>query len=113
MQEKTENLVIGDPMQPKTQIGALISDSHLQNVLGHIRKAEKQGAHILTGGKQAFPENSQGGFYRADHFDRCHDEMDCVREEIFGPVMSVLTFASEEEAVSRANNTPFGWVQAL
>ncbi|MGB1625208.1 MAG: betaine-aldehyde dehydrogenase [Candidatus Puniceispirillaceae bacterium] len=109
MQEKTENLVIGDPMQPKTQIGALISDSHLQNVLGHIRKAEKQGAHILTGGKQAFPENSQGGFFiEPTILTGCHDEMDCVREEIFGPVMSVLTFASEEEAVSRANNTPFG-----
>ena len=109
MQEKTENLVIGDPMQPKTQIGALISDSHLQIVLGHIRKAEKQGAHILTGGKQAFPENSRGGFFiEPTILTGCHDEMDCVREEIFGPVMSVLTFASEEEAVSRANNTPFG-----
>ena len=53
MQEKTENLVIGDPMQPKTQIGALISNSHLHNVLGHIRKAEKQGAR-MTGSKQAF-----------------------------------------------------------
>ena len=109
MQEKTENLVIGDPMQPKTQVGALISDNHLQNVLGHIRKAEKQGAHILTGGKQAFPEDSQGGFFiEPTILTGCHDEMDCVREEIFGPVMSVLTFASEEEAVSRANNTPFG-----
>ena len=109
MQEKTENLVIGDPMQPKTQIGALISDSHLQNVLGHIRKAEKQGAHILTGGKQAFPKDSQGGFFiEPTILTGCHDEMDCVREEIFGPVMSVLTFASEEEAVRRANNTPFG-----
>jgi len=109
IQEKTENLVIGDPMQPKTQIGALISDSHLQNVLGHIRKAEKQGAHILTGGKQAFPKDSQGGFFiEPTILTGCHDEMDCVREEIFGPVMSVLTFASEEEAVRRANNTPFG-----
>jgi len=109
MQEKTEYLVIGDPMQPKTQIGALISDSHLQNVLGHIRKAEKQGAHILTGGKQAFPKDSQGGFFiEPTILTGCHDEMDCVREEIFGPVMSVLTFASEEEAVRRANNTPFG-----
>ena len=71
IQEKTENLVIGDPMQPKTQIGALISDSHLQNVLGHIRKAEKQGAHILTGGNQAFPGKlARRLFYRADHFDR-------------------------------------------
>ena len=109
IQEKTENLVIGDPMQPKTQIGALISDNHLQNVLGHIRKAEKQGAHILTGGKQAFPKDSQGGFFiEPTILTGCHDEMDCVREEIFGPVMSVLTFASEEEAVRRANNTPFG-----
>ena len=109
MQEKTENLVIGDPMQPKTQIGALISDTHLQNVLGHIRKAEKQGAHILTGGKQAFPKDLQGGFFiEPTILTGCHDEMDCVREEIFGPVMSVLTFTSEEEAVSRANNTPFG-----
>ena len=106
---KAKDMVIGDPMKPETQIGALISKEHMQNVLAHIQNAEKQGAKIVAGGKQVCPKELEGGYFIEPTILRdCTDDMDCVREEIFGPVMSVLTFADEAEAVRRANDTPFG-----
>jgi betaine-aldehyde dehydrogenase len=106
---KAKSMVIGDPMKPETQIGALISKEHMQNVLAHIQTAEKQGAKIVAGGKQTRPKELEGGYFIEPTILRdCTDDMDCVREEIFGPVMSVLTFADEAEAVRRANDTPFG-----
>jgi betaine-aldehyde dehydrogenase len=106
---KAKSMVIGDPMKPETQIGALISKEHMQNVLAHIQTAEKQGAKIVAGGKQVCPKELEGGYFIEPTILRdCTDDMDCVREEIFGPVMSVLTFADEAEAVRRANDTPFG-----
>ena len=106
---KAKSMVIGDPMKPETQIGALISKEHMQNVLAHIQNAEKQGAKIVAGGKQTRPKELEGGYFIEPTILRdCTDDMDCVREEIFGPVMSVLTFTDEAEAVRRANDTPFG-----
>ena len=106
---KAKSMVIGDPMKPETQIGALISKEHMQNVLAHIQNAEKQGAKIVAGGKQVCPKELEGGYFIEPTILRdCTDDMDCVREEIFGPVMSVLTFTDEAEAVRRANDTPFG-----
>jgi betaine-aldehyde dehydrogenase len=106
---KAKDMVIGDPMKPETQIGAMISEGHMQNVLAHIQNAEKQGAKIVAGGQQTHPKEMEGGYFIEPTILRdCTDDMDCVREEIFGPVMSVLTFADETEAVRRANDTPFG-----
>ena len=106
---KAKEMVIGDPMHPSTQIGAMISNAHMQGVLSHIEKAKQQGATVLAGGKQAFPEGLEGGsFIEPTILGDCTDEMACVREEIFGPVMSVLTFHDEQEAVHRANDTPYG-----
>lgn len=106
---RTRALKIGDPMNPQTQIGALISEPHLQTVLGHIDRARQDGASVLTGGEQVRPEGCEGGYFLSPAIlADCRDEMACVREEIFGPVMSVLTFADEADAVARANNTEFG-----
>lgn len=106
---KAKEMVIGDPMHPSTQIGAMISNAHMQGVLRHIETAKQQGAKVLAGGKQAFPEGLEGGsFIEPTVLGGCTDEMACVREEIFGPVMSVLTFRDEIEAVRRANDTPYG-----
>ncbi len=106
---RAKEMVIGDPMQPETQIGAIISEGHMQSVLAHIKTAKQQGAKIVAGGKQVHPKELEGGYFiEPTILSDCTDEMDCVRKEIFGPVMSVLTFASEAEAVRRANDTPFG-----
>lgn len=104
---KVAALKVGDPLEPETQIGALISAEHLERVLGYVRAGREAGAKLLVGGER--PANlSQGHFITPAVFDGCTDEMTIVREEIFGPVMSVLAFKSEEEVVARANDTAFG-----
>ena len=109
VREKTEKLKIGDPMKKETQIGALISEQHLQKVLSYILIGKSEGANLVTGGERQFPDGCEGGFFISPAiFADCKDSMRIVREEIFGPVMAVLSFNSESEVIYRANNTPFG-----
>ncbi len=100
---------IGDPMDPATQVGALISAEHMEKVLGFIARGRAQGARLLTGGARVTSGDLANGYFVAPTvFDGCHDDMDIVRQEIFGPVMSVLQFAEEDEVIARANATEFG-----
>jgi betaine-aldehyde dehydrogenase len=100
---------IGDPMDPATQVGALISAEHMEKVLGFIARGRAQGARLLTGGARVTGGDLANGYFVAPTvFDGCHDDMDIVRQEIFGPVMSVLEFAEEDEVIARANATEFG-----
>jgi len=100
---------VGDPMDPATQVGALISAEHMEKVLGFIARGRAQGARLLTGGVRVTTGDLANGYFVAPTvFDDCHDDMDIVRREIFGPVMSVLEFADEDEVIARANATEFG-----
>jgi betaine-aldehyde dehydrogenase len=100
---------IGDPMNPETQVGALISEEHMHKVLGYIARGRAEGARILTGGMRVTRGELAKGFFVAPTvFDECRDDMAIVREEIFGPVMAVLEFEDEEEVIARANATEFG-----
>ena len=110
LKQRTEkNIVAGNPMDPETNFGALISEKHKNLVLDYIQKGTQEGAFLLTGGKELHPEGVEKGFFVAPTiFTECLDEMTIVKEEIFGPVMSVLVFNSEEEVIKRANNTEFG-----
>ena len=100
---------VGDPMDPATQVGALISAEHMEKVLGFIARGRAQGARLLTGGARVTSGDlASGHFVAPTVFDGCHDDMDIVRQEIFGPVMSVLEFADEDEVIARANATEFG-----
>jgi betaine-aldehyde dehydrogenase len=100
---------IGDPMDPATQVGALISAEHMEKVLAFIARGRAQGARLLTGGARVTSGDLANGYFVAPTvFDGCHDDMDIVRQEIFGPVMSVLEFADEDEVIARANATEFG-----
>src|SRR5215831_16846700 len=100
---------VGDPLDPATQVGALISAEHLEKVLGLIARGRAQGARLITGGQRLTAGAlARGCFVAPTVFDACHDDMDIVRHEIFGPVMSVLEFESEEEVIARANATEFG-----
>ena len=106
---KAAEMQIGDPMKPHTQIGALISEPHMNTVLGHIERARQEGATVLTGGEQVRPDGCEGGYFISPTIlGNCTDDMACVREEIFGPVMSVLRFSDEQDAIARANDTEFG-----
>jgi betaine-aldehyde dehydrogenase len=100
---------IGDPMHPDTQVGPLVSEQHMQKVLGYIERGRAEGARVLIGGRRVTEGAlGKGCFVAPTVFDGCRDDMAIVREEIFGPVMSVLEFEDEDEVVARANATEFG-----
>jgi betaine-aldehyde dehydrogenase len=107
--ERSRKMIIGDPMDPATHVGALISAEHLTKVLGYIELGRAEGATVLCGGgRPADPALASGNFVEPTIFDGCTDGMRIVREEIFGPVMALLSFESEDEVVARANDTEFG-----
>jgi betaine-aldehyde dehydrogenase len=100
---------IGDPMDPATQVGALVSEQHMHKVLGYIERGRAEGARLLIGGNRVTRGDlGKGNFVAPTVFDQCRDDMAIVREEIFGPVMSVLEFDDEAEVIARANATEFG-----
>jgi betaine-aldehyde dehydrogenase len=106
---RAEAMKIGDPMADDTDMGSLISPDHLDKVMGYIAKGLEEGADLVTGGERVTDGDlAKGSFVRPTIFIGCRDRMSIVREEIFGPVMCVLPFDSEEEVVSRANDTEFG-----
>jgi betaine-aldehyde dehydrogenase len=107
--ERTKKLRIGDPLAPETQVGALISRPHMERVLSYIATGQAEGAKLIYGGERvdAAPLD-RGNFVRPAVFSECTDDMSIVRDEIFGPVMSVLRFRDEDEVVTRANATRFG-----
>ena len=109
LRARTAALKVGDPLDPATQVGALISQEHLEKVLGFIARGRAQGARLLTGGTRVTQGALARGYFVAPTvFDGCRDDMDIVRQEIFGPVMSVLEFEDEDEVIARANATEFG-----
>jgi betaine-aldehyde dehydrogenase len=111
---RTEAIAIGDPLDPKTQMGPLISADHLEKVLAYVARGEAEGARLFTGGRRlADGALARGYFVSPAIFDGCRDDMAIVREEVFGPLMSVLSFADEDEVVARANATPFGLAAGL
>jgi len=109
LKSRTEKMVIGDPLDPATHVGALISEAHMSKVLGYIDSGLAQGGELLAGGKRVTRDGLGAGFFvEPAIFDGCTDDMAIVREEIFGPVMAVLGFENEDEVVARANDTEFG-----
>ncbi|SBT16044.1 NAD/NADP-dependent betaine aldehyde dehydrogenase [Marinomonas gallaica] len=109
LKQRTEAMIIGDPMDMDTQVGSLIHKDHMEKVLGYVAAAKEAGATLLCGGER-YTENGceNGAFVKPTVFIDCTDEMPQVRDEIFGPVMSVLSFKDEDEVIQRANNTKYG-----
>ena len=109
LKERTEQLVIGDPTDINTQVGALASEEHMGKVLNYIELGKQAGACLVTGGERAAVAGLECGYFvQPTVFADCHDEMPNVTDEIFGPVMSVLKFSDEAEVIERANNTEYG-----
>ncbi|XP_076435384.1 4-trimethylaminobutyraldehyde dehydrogenase-like [Babylonia areolata] len=113
--ERTGRMVVGDPNKEETTVGATISPQQAAIDLAYIDGARKEGAHVVYGGQRVTPSPElAGGYYLTPCIlTDCRDDMTVVREEVFGSVMSVLTFDTEEEAVRRANDTPFGLAGGL
>lgn len=103
---RTDAIRLGDPMDEKTQMGPMVTEAQMDKVLAYIEIGKSEGARLVTGGKRAMGKN---GFYiEPTVFADVTDDMRIAREEIFGPVMSVLSFSEESEAIARANDTEFG-----
>ncbi len=106
---RTSKMKLGDPMDPETHVGALISREHLDKVLSYIEAGKSAGAKlVIGGGRPSDPALAGGYFVEPTVFDACTDDMTIVREEIFGPVMAVLTFRDEDDVIARANDTDYG-----
>ncbi|MAD45942.1 MAG: betaine-aldehyde dehydrogenase [Oceanospirillaceae bacterium] len=108
--ERTKNNILaGDPLNPDVNFGALISEKHHQLVMSYIEKGKQEGATLAAGGKAMQPAGAENGYFvEPTVFADCTDDMTIVREEIFGPVMSVLSFTDEDEVIRRANDTRLG-----
>lgn len=103
--ERIQNVRLGDPTHPETNFGPLVSKPHFEKVMRYIEQGEAEGARLLAGGKRAA---ETGYFVEATIFTDCTDEMAIVQDEIFGPVMSILSFSDEASVIQRANATEYG-----
>ncbi|TDL31063.1 NAD-dependent succinate-semialdehyde dehydrogenase [Jeotgalibacillus sp. S-D1] len=101
-----ETLIVGDGLDPATDIGPLIDQDAYNKVLHHIQQAVDNGATIVTGGKGVTLQ--KGYFVQPTVLTNTNDSMTCMTEETFGPVLPISTFTDEKEAIKRANDTPFG-----
>jgi betaine-aldehyde dehydrogenase len=100
---------IGPPLKTGVNFGPLASFAHMDKVLRYIEQGKSEGARVVTGGERYCKEDcAQGAFVAPTIFSDCHDEMSIVQDEIFGPVMSILTYETEEEVILRANTTTYG-----
>ncbi len=105
--EKSREWTVGDPLDPNTRIGAMIEPEHLDKVLDNINSGHVEGADCVLGGNQV--RMASGGYFvEPTIFDNVTPQMRLAREEIFGPVLSVITFDQPEEAIQIANDTAYG-----
>ena len=106
--EKARSLRVGDPMDPKTQVGAIISRSQLEKIEGYVGIGSQEGAVVACGGKRPDGELSKGNFLMPTVLDKVRNDMRVAQEEIFGPVAAITTFKDEAEAIRTANDTVYG-----
>ena len=107
--ERVKRIRLGDPLNDSTNFGPLVSAAHMDSVLGYIETGRKEGARLLIGGNRVTEgDYAKGAYVAPTVFTDCNDGMTIVREEIFGPVMSILVYDTEEEVIRRANATEYG-----
>jgi acyl-CoA reductase-like NAD-dependent aldehyde dehydrogenase len=110
--ERAKKFAPGDPLNPKTRLGSLVSESQRESVEGYVESGKQEGARILAGGRRA-SVNGKGAFFEATVFDGVTPQMRIAREEIFGPVLATLTFRDEAEAIAVGNSTIYGLAAAV
>ncbi|HET7451928.1 MAG TPA: aldehyde dehydrogenase family protein, partial [Thermoanaerobaculia bacterium] len=102
----------GDPMHPKTRLGALVSERQRETVASYVEGAVREGAALVAGGRRR-DVGGKGAFFEATVFDRVDPGMTIAREEVFGPVLATLTFDSPEAAVDLGNRVRYGLAAAV
>ncbi len=102
----------GDPLEPATRLGAIVDETQMKRVLGYIDAGQKEGASVRFGGKR-MRQDSGGYFVEPTVFEHVSPQMSIAREEIFGPVLSAITFKTPEEAIEIANDVVFGLAAAV
>jgi betaine-aldehyde dehydrogenase len=113
LKKKAEAMTIGNPID-NPDIGPVITKEHMEKVLGYIKIGEEEGAKLICGGERYVEKECANGYFiKPTIFDECQSDMRIVREEIFGPVVTVQTFESEEEAIALANDTEYGLAGAV
>src|SRR5919112_2471657 len=110
---RTKKMVAGDPLDPKTRYGSLASKKQLETVQRHVDTAKKEGAALVAGGDRADIGTGKGYFFQPTVFDKVTSEMTIAREEIFGPVLATIEFADLDEAIAKANESPYGLAAAV
>ncbi|MBS4431595.1 betaine-aldehyde dehydrogenase [Pectobacterium punjabense] len=106
---RVQRIRIGDPTDELVNFGPLVSFPHRESVLRYIESGKREGARVLVGGEPMTDgDYAQGAYVAPTVFTDCRDDMKIVREEIFGPVMSILTYQDEGEAIRRANDSEYG-----
>jgi 4-guanidinobutyraldehyde dehydrogenase / NAD-dependent aldehyde dehydrogenase len=108
----SERIRPGDPLDPKTRMGAIVDSTQLERVLGYIESGKGEGADLHLGGSRV--RQDTGGYYvEPTIFDAVSNEMRIAREEIFGPVLSTISFDELDEAIAVANDTVYGLAAAI
>ncbi len=110
--DRAKKIQPGDPLDPKTRFGALVSERQMQTVLGYIEKGKAEGAKLVAGGERV-SVGGKGCFVQPTVFDGVRNDMTIAREEIFGPVLAAIEFGDIDDAVRLANETPYGLAAAV
>jgi aldehyde dehydrogenase (NAD+)/phenylacetaldehyde dehydrogenase len=110
--ERAKKMVPGDPLDPKTRLGSLVSEKQRENVARYVDLGRREGARLVAGGNPV-SIGGKGAFFEATVFDGVSPSMTIAREEIFGPVLAALTFRNESEAVAVGNSTIYGLAAAV
>jgi aldehyde dehydrogenase (NAD+) len=110
---RTKKMVAGDPMDPRTRFGALASKKQLETVQRYVDIAKKEGASLIAGGDRTDIGTGKGYFFQPTVFDNVTPEMTIAREEIFGPVLATIAFGDVDEAIAKANDSPYGLAAAV
>ena len=105
---RTAAMKLGDPLDPETQIGPLVSKVHMDKVLSYMEIGKVEAKCLIGGGAASVPGLENGNFVEPTIFDASSEGLRIVREEIFGPVLTILTFDEEDDVIARANDTEFG-----
>src|SRR5205823_2364318 len=102
-----------DPLDPKTRMGAIVSQEQMQTVLGYIETGKKEGAKLIAGGNRVSVDGSKGFFIEPTIFGEVKNDMKIAQEEIFGPVLATLSFDDVDQVIELANRNPYGLAAAV